>query len=170
MVGLPFCFSVWKWQFNSRFRTVFLTVLCCWLVLVTRTSLHQRHHRYVTSSFYLPGDLNTPADTCSRSKLTNDALLHHFNRLYPQQLPWQMLHPTPAVLSSVISALRRQWADPESYLPGPTPTTIHGRSGSVSAQNSSLTHSSPTLRSTISRPPYSRWHLGCSQVRHWSSI
>jgi hypothetical protein len=109
-------------------------------------ALHQRFHRYYFSSFFVPGKLNAMADDCSRLwHLTDDELLTHFDLTYPQTVSWRIVHPTPGMLSSVTSALRRQRPEPASFLHAPMPTTGLGPVGPVSATISSSTPGYPTL-------------------------
>jgi hypothetical protein len=52
-------------------------------------SLHQRHHRYVPSFGYIPGEANAMLDYCSRRwDLTDTQLLAHFDLVFPQSQPW----------------------------------------------------------------------------------
>jgi len=77
--------------------------------LLRLQALHQRYHRYLPQHFYLPGPANSMADDASRlNQLTDAQLLAHFDRLYPQPQRWQMLRPRPEMISSTLSALRRQ--------------------------------------------------------------
>jgi hypothetical protein len=108
--------------------------------LLRLQALHQRFHRYHSSAFYVPGKLNAMADDCSRLwHLTDAEILSHFDFHYPQTASWRLVHPPPAMLSSVTSALRRQRPEPESFLREPPPMTIPGRSGPTFATISSST-------------------------------
>ncbi|EJK51654.1 hypothetical protein THAOC_29155 [Thalassiosira oceanica] len=54
-------------------------------------SMHQRAHRYQLRTFYIPCPINKMAYDCSRLwHLTDKELLEHFNRTYPQAVPWQI--------------------------------------------------------------------------------
>jgi hypothetical protein len=54
-------------------------------------SLHQRHHRYVPSFDYIPGEANAMSDDCSRRwDLTDKQLLVHFHLVFPQSQPWRI--------------------------------------------------------------------------------
>ena len=119
--------------------------------LLRLQALHQRYHRYQTSSFFVPGRLNAMADDCSRLwHLTDTELLSHFNSKYPQTASWRLAHPRPGMLSSVTSALRRRRPEPELYLREPNPTTGLGSSGPNSVKTwpsipGSLTTSTPSF-------------------------
>ena len=113
--------------------------------LLRLQALHQRFHRYQTSSFFIPGTLNAMADDCSRLWHLNDSqLLAHFNSTYPQTVSWEMHLPKPGMLSSTISALHRQRPEPGSYLLEPRPTIKLGSSGPSSVRISPWTHGSMT--------------------------
>jgi hypothetical protein len=76
-------------------------------------ALHQRHHRYVPQHDYVPGKFNVMADDASRRwDLSNQALLTHFNSLYPQATSWQLLTLQHEMYSAVIGALSRQRSIP----------------------------------------------------------
>jgi hypothetical protein len=82
-------------------------------------------------------------DNCSHLwHLTDAELLSHFDFHYPQTESWRLVHPSPAMLSSVTCALRRQRPKLESFLREPPPTTMPGRSGPTFATISSSTLSS----------------------------
>jgi hypothetical protein len=108
--------------------------------LLRLQALHQRFHRYFSSIFYLPGDVNIMSDDASRLFALSDVnLLTHFNTVYPQMNSWRLVHPTKEMLSSVTSALRRKRVEPASFLHVPTPTTKLGSSGPSSVETSTLT-------------------------------
>jgi hypothetical protein len=108
--------------------------------LLRLQALHQRFHRYHSSSFFVPGKLNAMADDCSRLWHLSDAqLVSHFNLHYPQTACWRLVHPKPVMLSSVTSAMRRRRPEPASFLHEPIPTTIAGKSGPTFATISSST-------------------------------
>ena len=118
--------------------------------LLRLQALHQRFHRYQTSSFFIPGTLNAMADDCSRLwHLTDSQLLSHFDSTYPQTVSWEMHHPKPGMLSSTISALHKQRPEPGLYLHEPSPTTKLGSSGPSSAKTLPRILGSPTT-STLS--------------------
>jgi hypothetical protein len=80
-------------------------------------ALHQRHFRYLVRLAHIKGDHNVMADDCSRLwHLTDDELLTYFAFHYPQSEPWQLCHLRPEMISSLISALRKQRPAPESLL------------------------------------------------------
>jgi hypothetical protein len=113
--------------------------------LLRLQALHQRFHRYYSSSFFIPGKLNSMADNCSRLwHLTDAELLTHFDSHYPQTASWRLVAPRPAMLSSVTSALRRLRPAPESFLHAPGPSAVPGSSGPTFATISSSTLGSPT--------------------------
>ena len=98
--------------------------------ILRHLSLHQRFHRYVSSTDYVPGALNVLADAASRMcSLSDDAFLTAFNTLYPQDRPWHLYRPSPALISSGISTLRMQMSDSVSFLRTPTPPRRTGASG-----------------------------------------
>ena len=93
--------------------------------------IHQRYHRYVPRHDYIPGPSNPIADDASRlSHLSNSAFLSHFNKNYPQPIPYQLVPPTPSLLSAVTSALRRRTCNVESLLAEPCLPTAIGQNGS----------------------------------------
>jgi hypothetical protein len=113
--------------------------------LLRLNALHQRGFRYRATIDYLPGPLNVMADDASRLwHLTDDALLAHFNLLYPQTVPWTLSHPRPEMLSALISALLCKRSDLASFLPGPTHETPIGFDGSHIVPPLALILSSPT--------------------------
>ena len=118
--------------------------------LLRLNSIHQRHYRYNSYADYIPGKANGMADDPSRLwHLTDSQLLAYFNRVYPQQKPWQLRHPRPAMLSSVLSALRKQRPDLESLLNEPPTKTACGKGGLPSypitkASTRTSTRSNPT--------------------------
>jgi hypothetical protein len=120
--------------------------------LLRLQAIHQRSHRYNSSSFFVPGKLNAMADDCSRLwHLSNSQLLDHFNRTYPQAVSWRIVQPRQEMLSSVICALHRKRPEPASFLQEPPPTTTAGLSGHNSAKISPWTRGS----ATTSIPSYS---------------
>jgi hypothetical protein len=113
--------------------------------LLRMQALHQRYHRYHSAHFFIPGSLNKMADDASRLLHLSDAeFLTHFNATYPQNQPWHLLTPRPAMLSSGISALHNSRAVTESYLHAPTLMTAPGACGHDSAPTwSSIQPSNP---------------------------
>ena len=119
--------------------------------LLRLQALHQRFHRYISTHSYLPGVLNSMADDASRLwHLSDDDIISHFNRQYPQPRSWKLYHPTSQMLSAVTSALRRQRPLPESFLLEPPPLKDTGRLGPTSAERSAWTL--PSRRSKILLP------------------
>ena len=103
-------------------------------------ALHQRHFRYQKALGHIPGTLNKMADDASRRfDLSDEQLLTHFNRNYPQVLPWQQRHLRPAMRSALISSLRRRRPAPESFLPPRNAETKVGSSGPTTAPTSAWT-------------------------------
>ena len=103
---------------------------------------HQRYHRYVPLSDFIPGPENPEADDTSRlHHLSDTALLDYFNKNYPQTLSWRLWQPTPTMLSSVIGALRKMPSDWEFQPTVPHPPTDIGPLGSISAPLWPSTHS-----------------------------
>jgi hypothetical protein len=85
--------------------------------LLRLQALHQRHYRYLPRLAHIAGDANVMADDCSRLwHLSDNALLTHFARRYPQTEPWRLCHLRPNMHSSLISALHRQRPLPASLL------------------------------------------------------
>jgi hypothetical protein len=122
--------------------------------ILRHLSLHQRFHRYVSSSDYIPGDLNAMADAASRLCLLSDAqFLTKFNSLFPQALPWQLYHLSPALISSGISALRMRMSNLASFLLTPTPPRRTGASGrsTVPPYRSTLLFKTPPTPSLSSK-------------------
>jgi hypothetical protein len=64
------------------------------------------------------------ADDCSRLfSLSDTELLTLFNTSYLQKESWRLVQPRKEILSSAISALRSQQAEPASFLQEPPPKT-----------------------------------------------
>ena len=98
--------------------------------ILRHMSLHQRFHGYVSSSDYVPGDLNVMADAASCMCTLSDAeFLTTFNTLFPQALPWHLYRLSPALVSSGISALRTTTSDTALFLQMPSPPWPTGASG-----------------------------------------
>ena len=83
--------------------------------LLRLKSMHQRAHRYQLRTFYIPGPYNTMADDCSRLwHLSDKELLEYFDRTYPQAVPWQIRHLSPAMQESLNAALLCTRAPPDT--------------------------------------------------------
>lgn len=99
--------------------------------LLRFAALHQRAHRYVVRTHYLPGPVNVMADDASRRwDLDDAALLTFFNTRYPQVQSWQMQTLTPATSASLIGSLskpRSRAASPPNGMPPPIPLGPSGR-------------------------------------------
>lgn len=81
--------------------------------LLRLQSMHQRAHCYQLRTFYVPGEMNTMADDCSRLwHLSDDEMLEYFDRTYPQTEPWQIRHLSPAMDGALNSALLCKRAPP----------------------------------------------------------
>jgi len=95
-------------------------------------AMHQRLHHYVPRHDYVPGGSNPLADDASRLfHLSNHEFTAHFNTNYPQEQSFQLVTPTPSLLSAVISALLKKPCNVESLqveMPAPTPTGEPGSS------------------------------------------
>ena len=123
--------------------------------LLRLASLQQRHHRHVPRLSYIPGPQNTLADMASRRFDLNDSqLLAALDHLAPQTKPWRMQHPTPAMLSCVISALQSKRPEPTWGPIVPVPPT---RSGGTAGSRLYPTSGSPTHCSPVSltKSPFS---------------
>ena len=98
--------------------------------LLRYNALHQRTHRYVAMHDHIAGKANSMADDASRLwHLPDDALLTHFNRVYPQVLPWQLFPLPSSTTSALIGALFRKQRGPASRLGATRPLPAPGRSG-----------------------------------------
>ena len=95
-------------------------------------ALHQRHHRYLNQSDYIPGPANAMADDASRLwHLSDPAFLAHLNRTYPQNKPWKLCRLRPAMHSALIMALQCKRAEPEQFLHAPDPRITPGFDGAT---------------------------------------
>ena len=101
--------------------------------LLRMFGIHQRYHRYVPRFDYLAGSSNFVADALSRDfHLTLSAVMSNLSHLLPQEVGYQVWTPRPALVSAVISALRKKQSPRESLLVEPTPPSPIGSSGSPS--------------------------------------
>ena len=104
--------------------------------LLCAQALHQRHHRYVPRHDYIPGVENNMSDDASRlHHLSDAALLTHFESHYPQPSSWKLWTPSPAMLSSVTMALRRQPCEPALLLHEPAVAIATGTAGAPFVTN-----------------------------------
>ena len=95
--------------------------------------IHQRYHRYVPRHDYISGVSNLMADDSSRLFHLSDAeFLLYFNSTFPQAESFHLVHLSPQVSSSVISALRNKMCKPESLLVEPPPPIPTGKPGTAS--------------------------------------
>lgn len=119
--------------------------------LLRLSSILQRHSRFNSYSSFLPGDANGMADDPSRMwKLSDSQLLAHFNSTYPQDQPWQLVHPRPALISCLLSALLKQRPGLEMLLTPPPTKTACGPSGKPLWPLLDLTPTSTPLNPTSS--------------------
>ena len=101
--------------------------------LLRMFGIHQRYHRYVPRFDYLAGSSNFVADALSRDfHLTLPAVMSNLSNYLPQEVGFQVWTPRPALVSAVISALRKKQSPRESLLAEPTPPSPTGSSGSPS--------------------------------------
>jgi hypothetical protein len=108
---------------------------------------HQRQHRYLHSTTYLPGPANVIADDASRlQSLSHLAFASHLEQHYPLATPWQRRTLRPEMASTLISALR---CKPQTPLLSPRlklPDSPFSRRGSRTASPSVMTLASPPSR------------------------
>ena len=101
--------------------------------LLRMFGIHQRFHRYVPRFDYIAGSSNFIADALSRDfHLTLPAVMSNLSTLLPQNTGYQVWTPRPALVSAIISALRKRQCPKESLLVVPTPPLPSGNSGSLS--------------------------------------
>ena len=123
-------------------------------------ALHQRHHRYLNQSDYIPGPANAMADDASRLwHLSDTAFLAHFNSTYPQNKPWQLCRLRPAMRSALTMALQCKRSEPVQFLHAPDPKTTPGFDGATIVKNWASIPCS-TMWSTRSRSSKSLPHAG----------
>ena len=124
--------------------------------------MHQRQHKYCHVACFLPGDENVMADDASRLQhLTDTAFLSHFEQVYPQELPWKLLH-LPSELSSKLISLLRSKSPPCPRLERPKrPETSSSPCGKTSAIDTTVPL--PSILSLTPKPrSCSSWSSGCS--------
>ena len=103
-------------------------------------SLHQRHNRYTTQFFHIPGTLNKMADILSRWwHLSDEEILTYFNTHFPQKKPWRLCHLDEGMNSALVSSLHKQRPEPMLYLQQDVPETPVGSNGKSFALTSTLT-------------------------------
>jgi hypothetical protein len=108
------------------------------------SALHQRAFRYRLLVSFIPGQLNTMADTLSRRwDLSDSQLLNLFNESYPQALPWQICHLRSSMNSSVMQALSKQPCNRAFREDVTLPLPLMKPYGSPSVNNMSWTPTSP---------------------------
>ena len=110
--------------------------------LLRLQALQQRYHRYVPRHDYIPGPANEMADVCSRAWHLNDSkCLAHFERAYPQTMPWRKCTLTTPMNSSLRLALLKKPCDRESHLSMPAERICIGSFGSSFVPDTNWTHS-----------------------------
>ena len=123
--------------------------------LLRLNSLHQRQYRYLASPSYIPGPLNVMADDLSRLWYLSDSqMLDHFNSNYPQELPWNIATLRPAMLSALISALRKKPVDIASLQSAQPRKILIGEFGKNSAK---ILESSPSCKESPTSFLFSRY-------------
>ena len=143
--------------------------------LLRLQGLIARQHRFTPRATYVQGDTNAAADFCSRSfHLTDADLLLALDTRFPlSQGLWQLRHPTPALTSSILSALSRKmsvWESPPLAPPrppvvGPTGATSANTSTSTPPWNPTPTPSQPCSSTRVNidvgrlLPPNVQWAL-----------
>jgi hypothetical protein len=106
-------------------------------------SLHQRHHRYVPSFDYIPGEANAMSDDCSRRwDLTDTQLLAHFDLVFPQSQPWPVCQLPKRMRCALTSALLTSESSPVLPLNEPRPWATIGPVGTHSVWRTILTPTS----------------------------
>ena len=115
--------------------------------LLRLQSLHQRQHRYVPRHDYIPGWANEMADICSRAwHLSNDQLLSHFDKKFPQNEPWQLCSLRDPMYSALTSALFKKRSDPALLKNTPTKKMPIGDCGILSVcKKTSIPSSKPLM-------------------------
>jgi hypothetical protein len=138
------------WQHKGSVTTLGPTAY-----LLRLNSLHQRHFRYLAKPDYIPGPVNVMADDLSRLwHLSDSQLLSYFNSHYPQAQPWTLVPLRPEMLSSLISALQKQRANPALLLNAPPKRMVIGAFGSTTAQPLAL---APTSKKSPSSYLFSKF-------------
>ena len=128
--------------------------------LLRLQALHQRHHRYLNQSDYIPGPANAMADDASRLwHLSDTAFVAHLNLVYPQNKPWKLCHLQPAMHSALTMALQCKRSVPAQFLLAPDPKTLPGFDGATIVTNWASIPCS-TMWSTQSRSSKSLPHAG----------
>jgi hypothetical protein len=130
----------------SRFQKGSTTTAGAAAYLNRLLALHQRQHRYLSVHDYIPGPDNAMADDASRLWALDDTqFLTHFEQLYPQNSPWELVPMRPALYSPVISSLQRT-RSPTPLPPAQRPPhPPRGPNGSSFVQTAGLTPSYPIV-------------------------
>ena len=123
--------------------------------LLRLQAFHQRMHRYHPRHDYIPGPANVMADQCSRLwNLSDEELLTHFDKHFPQVQSWTQCRLQPATNSLLTSALLGKKQEEGWSSPVPKQRTKPGLFGPSSAPTYIGTPSSPTSK-TRSRSSWS---------------
>jgi hypothetical protein len=132
--------------------------------------MHQRLHHYVPRHDYVPGGSNPLADDASRLfQLSDHDFVAHFNTKYPQEQFFQLVTPTPSMLSAVISALLKKPYNVEllqAEMPAPTPTGAPGSSTQLHWASTPFSKPSKTKYQSYksSSTEYVKEHLRATEV------
>jgi len=103
--------------------------------------------RYCSEVSFINGVENVMADDASRLQhLTDSEFLHHFNSVYPQEMPWTLCQSRPKMITSMTSALQRRGNFKRMLHPPKNTLALHGAVGNTSALRST---SGPTLQGTL---------------------
>lgn len=114
------------------------------------SALHQRKYRYRLLASHIPGPANAMADDLSRLwELDDSQMLHRFNSLYPQTLPWRICQLRPEMLSSAMLALSKKRCKPEFLEADKLPLPPTKGFGMASVSNTSWTPTCPKLPPAI---------------------
>jgi hypothetical protein len=109
-------------------------------------AFHQRHYRYLQTSFYVSGPANAMADDCSRRfDLSDPQLLAYFDATYPQNERWQQRNLRPVMNSALISSLQCKRLLLPEITHGHELATTCGTPGNNSARRSGYLSSYTTL-------------------------
>jgi len=84
-------------------------------------------------------------DASCLQHLTNSEFLHHFNSVYPQELPWTLCWSRPKMITSMTSTLQRRGNFKQILHPPSNTLALHGAVGYNTARKY---RSGPTLQGT----------------------
>ena len=129
-------------------------------------ALHQRTHRYVARTHYIPGPVNAMADDASCLwHLTDTDLLTHFDSHYPQLTSWTLRTLTPTMASALTGAIFKKRRVPESLssaVSPPIPLSASGRPLYRARHR--------TLLIRLSRGPHPCFAALCPPISHRRSV